>query len=99
MWMGLPVADAQRPVEESTCGSVCGFSAEASREGAGVLGWVRPLPGVARRVRFDLLGPYRRDGRLVVPLRWSAKGPAGALFPGLHRAAEAAVRSFLDWLA
>ncbi|MHB1164473.1 MAG: hypothetical protein ACYC3K_04445 [Candidatus Nanopelagicales bacterium] len=38
---------------------------------------------VSKQVLVQLLHPYRHDRVLIVPLRWVATGPAGALFPQL----------------
>ena len=38
---------------------------------------------VSKQVLVQLLRPYRHDRVLIVPLRWVATGPAGAMFPQL----------------
>lgn len=63
-----------------------GPSAKAYAEGLDGLIRVGPfgtLLGASQLVRVRLLEPVRRDGTVVLPLRWEATAVAGRLFPVL----------------
>lgn len=46
--------------------------------------------GLSKKVQVQILPPYVEDGTMVVPVRWMATGPTGALFPQLDGNVEIA---------
>lgn len=66
-------------------------TAAALADGRAILVRAGPLDGVAgKQVRVEFLPPYRREGIVIVPLRWVATGRAAALFPRLDANLELA---------
>ena len=67
-------------------GGLDGMSQDAYAEGLTGHTRVGPMggiPGVSKRVEVHLLEPVPREGTMVVPLRWTATGRLGRLFPVL----------------